>query len=138
MSQGTPAGEAEPHALFSDNVYAALVERFESKQDVANKRSHERKPWATSLTVWLPDEADGTVVEREYCVVTHDISQGGLCFFFPISVSVGTAIRIRFDVLPDHPTAVGTVANCLFVGGKQLRVGVRFESSASASTAATI
>ncbi len=131
MSDGKHDKQAPPGTALPDEIYDGLFDRCEPKAAVANRRRHERKPWTTNLTVWVEGPPGAHVSARELEVTTHDISRGGVCFVHGQYLEPGTSVRLRFDSLPERPIVTGVVATCIYVGGKQHRVGVRFTSPAS-------
>ena len=131
MSDGKHDRHAHPVAALPDEIYDGLFDLYEPKSGLANRRQCERKPWTTNLTVWLEEMSEQQTARRELEVTTHDISRGGVCFVHGQYLEPGTLVRLRFDSLPDRPIVTGVVATCIYVGGKQHRVGVRFTSPAS-------
>ncbi|MEK6798173.1 MAG: PilZ domain-containing protein [Planctomycetota bacterium] len=92
---------------------------------IFDERRHERKPWTTTLTVWVKDRSGAWNMPRKLTVATHDISPGGFSFFYQQFLHVNTLVSARFDGLPSKPVLLGVVANCTYLDG-QYRVGVRF------------
>lgn len=130
MTEEESQGLHPPETTLPAEVYEGLCDLYEQKPGVANRRRHERKPWAATLTVWVEDMVGTKADRRELEVTTHDISRGGIGFVYQQFLHPGTVIHVRFDSLPSRPVVTGVVANCIYVGGKQHRIGVQFVSKA--------
>jgi len=119
----------EPSAT-ADGVYGALEELHGGRKEVADKRRHERQPWATGITIWVLGGAQPRRISR----TTHDVSCGGLCFMHDGFLEPGAQVRIRFDSLAGAPVVPGRIANCIYVGSQWHRVGVAFDVPGDVTT----
>ncbi len=90
-----------------------------------SKRGQDRKPWTVHLRLQI-QEVGSASSAREAEAVTHDLSTGGFSFITRYYVHVGAVVAATFDTVPQKPTIVGVVRNCIHLGGALHRVGVQF------------
>jgi len=124
---GAPLDRKPPRPTASPaELCDALYERHASHSTVRDERRHPRLPWVTTLTVWVKDRRNSWDAPRTLRVTTHDISRSGFSFVYGQFLHVDTVVCTQFDTLPGRPIITGIVANCVHVGGRQHRIGVRF------------
>lgn len=124
---GTPFDGRLPSSTATpDEIYEALYLRHGREDPVRDERRQPRMPWQARLTLWVKDRRDSWDTPRVLTVITCDISRGGFSFLYDQFLHTETVACTQFDSLPGRPIVTGVVANCVHLGGRQHRVGVRF------------
>ncbi|HRX86245.1 MAG TPA: PilZ domain-containing protein [Phycisphaerae bacterium] len=116
-----------------------IIENLQRKfwlEPTASKRAQDRKPWSVHLELAI-QEPGAHAVPRKTEAVTHDLSTGGFSFITRNYVHVGAAVEATFDTVPQKPTIIGVVRNCIHLGGAMHRVGVQFTEVRRADHAAS-
>ncbi|MBI3833282.1 MAG: PilZ domain-containing protein [Planctomycetes bacterium] len=120
---------AQQQCASPQRVIELLTKRFGEKRDAPNQRSSERHPWVVDISLVIEDPHGKP---RTLDVVTHDISEGGFSFMYQQFIHVGTRIITHFGSIPGHPSLVGVVRNCVYVGSMYHRIGVQFPTASKA------
>lgn len=112
-------------------VLEALEEEFgdEDENEESERRGHQRFKWNVAMTLQVVEEHGDKVIQREIEITTLDISTRGFGFEYHQFLYPETRVHVRFDSLANQPVLRGAVQNCIFVGGRTHRIGVRFETS---------
>ncbi len=126
MTGGPIDGKPPAPTATPQEVCDALYERSGVPSPVRDQRRHPRSPWVTTLTLWVKDRRNSWDAPRALRVTTHDISRSGFSFIYGQFLHADTVVCTQFDTLPGRPIITGIVANCVHVGGRQHRIGVRF------------
>lgn len=112
----------------SADVANKIIENLRRKywlEPTISKRGQDRKSWTVHLRLIIHEGA-ASCTPRETEAVTHDLSTGGYSFITRYYVHVGAMVEATFDTLPQRPTIIGVVRNCIHLGGAMHRVGVQF------------
>lgn len=96
---------------------------------MSDEREASRYPWVTKLAVRIVDPTGGI---RDIEITTHDLSVGGFSFLYNQFLHNGTIVITHIKSLPNQPTIMCVVRNCVHVKGAIHRIGVRFENAKSA------
>lgn len=111
-------------AELANKIIETLRHKY-SLEPTISKRRQDRKAWNVHLRLIIYEgSASGTPRDTE--AVTHDLSTGGYSFITRYYVHVGATVEATFDTLPQRPTIIGVVRNCIHLGGAMHRVGVQF------------
>ena len=114
-----------PKGASPDAIVSALLERETRGASKAHPRRHERKRWYVELSIKTEETAGNSRAVRKLRVTTQDLSRGGYSFLCRQFIYPGTLVHARVTALPGKPLLTGTVANCIYAGAGQHRVGVK-------------
>lgn len=118
--------EAATHVVTPAELVEALKRRNRSRGQHSRGRRHARHEWRTRLHVTVQECSKGMFRRREIEVTTCDLSASGFAFVSQQFIHPGTILYPRFEALPNRPTLKAVVRNCVYVTGREHRVGAEF------------
>lgn len=125
-SDAKPAGlTPAAAALLTSMEHWAKVRAETMGRRSLGKRKYERLPYTGSHVRMTLTQPNGT--RTDFVVVTSDLSAGGACVIHAGFVHKNTPTELHLTDLMARPRVLkGTVAWCVFLGGRAHALGVKF------------